>query len=979
MCMHATRVLFIACLVTLLLVTGSAAPCRAGETAAELRAAARELERQGKFVEAAGMHEQAAAEGRRQSGTSRSVSGIRTAAVDHQAIATDLSFAGLNYLNAGEFVRAVDAYQRTLAVLREGRIEMDIPLCLNSIAWPLFRLGRNEEGLKYLADAIEAAKNAGMDREAADFLNGRGRQLTSFGRYAEAVPAHQEAQRLYRKLGDENAVANMYNNIGQAYQGRGEYDKAVDVYQQSYGLHRSIGKEAEAAVNMNNIGLVHELRGQYDKALQAYEKALAVYRDYKLESEIPTTLNNIGNIYFAWARFDKALAYYEEALALSRKQGNAAGTATRLGSICNLYLETGRYGDALKHCEEALSLVRAAGRNDDAADALNRIGLIHIKQGDQNKALTRFDEALAITKTTGNLQIRSASLSNRGQIHFFRKEYDRAQARFEEALAISRKLRNDEGAANMLYNIGRVQYENGDYAGADRSFQEAVQLKEQQRRTAPGALRRDYTARQIATYQYLASADIRQQQYSDAVKSIEHGRAKYLAEQIAGGEDGVVVRDGDAVRRELPEDAAVILYANTNQRHKVIMAITRGGLLGREVANLDLYDAKWSRFSDEASAGLSGARGVRLVEREQKAGPVVDLKPSCSCDAVINYYRTLLIASGQAARGAAIRPRREQADDEIRTLARLLYRIFVKPVEGAIAGKKKLMIVTDGALGFLPFETLIDDSGKFLIETHEITYIQSLAVLDLLRTRVYEEKRKPLIAFGGALYDAREPKTAKGAGSGAPPPADGSVRGRYAEIGLGAWADLPYTLTEVQSLAAIVPGSDVYRGEQVSESTVKDLNRRGDLARYKVIHFATHGMVVPAYPELSALVLSQRPTQGEDGYLRMEEIAKLRLRADFVNLSACDTGLGRLYEGEGVVSLAHAFLIAGANGLSVSLWQVADESTAKFMAGVYELAFTRGWSYARAMAEMKRRFIHGEHGAAYGAPFYWAPFVYYGR
>jgi CHAT domain-containing protein len=124
-------------------------------------------------------------------------------------------------------------------------------------------------------------------------------------------------------------------------------------------------------------------------------------------------------------------------------------------------------------------------------------------------------------------------------------------------------------------------------------------------------------------------------------------------------------------------------------------------------------------------------------------------------------------------------------------------------------------------------------------------------------------------------------------------------------------------------------------------------------------------------------VLSQyrERTEGEDGYLRMGEIEGLDIEAEFVNLSACETGLGQIYGGEGVVGLTHSFLVGGANGLSVSLWQVADESTMEFMVNMYRLVREKGMRYDRAITEIKRDFI----GGRYSDPFYWAPFVYYGN
>lgn len=159
----------------------------------------------------------------------------------------------------------------------------------------------------------------------------------------------------------------------------------------------------------------------------------------------------------------------------------------------------------------------------------------------------------------------------------------------------------------------------------------------------------------------------------------------------------------------------------------------------------------------------------------------------------------------------------------------------------------------------------------------------------------------------------------------------------------------------------------------------KELSGSGKLKNYKVIHFATHGMVVPEVPELSAIVLSLNIDDANDGYLRMQEIVDLELKADFVNLSACETGLGKIYGGEGVVGLTQSFLLAGANGLSVSLWQVADVTTKEFMIAVYKKVQNDNMSYCDAMHKTKLEFINGTFGEKYKDPYFLAPFVYYGR
>jgi CHAT domain-containing protein len=155
------------------------------------------------------------------------------------------------------------------------------------------------------------------------------------------------------------------------------------------------------------------------------------------------------------------------------------------------------------------------------------------------------------------------------------------------------------------------------------------------------------------------------------------------------------------------------------------------------------------------------------------------------------------------------------------------------------------------------------------------------------------------------------------------------------------------------------------------------------LRQYRRVHFATHGAAVPEAPGLSALVLSQAGASdslaARDGFLTMDEIARLRMRADVAVLSACQTGLGKVVAGEGVVSLSHAFLRAGADATLVSHWKVLDRSTQQFMAAVYRRSRKTDTSFLEAVTEAKRAFIAGHHGPKSTDPLRWAPFVYYGR
>ena len=306
----------------------------------------------------------------------------------------------------------------------------------------------------------------------------------------------------------------------------------------------------------------------------------------------------------------------------------------------------------------------------------------------------------------------------------------------------------------------------------------------------------------------------------------------------------------------------------------------------------------------------------------------------------------------------------------------------------------------------MPFEALTDENGQYLVEKHSISYIQSLDIRKLIRKRKYDKDCKPLLAFGGAVYEDSVFKAepienkvqlailTKNIYSNLeniqidllmktfyPDLKDiRSVGNAYNVLGITSWPDLPETLNEVNHIKKIIHKSNIFTGKNVTEKDIKELSDDWKFFDYKALHFATHGLVVPEVPELSALVLSQFKDMGkEDGYLRTEEIPKMEIRADLVTLSAFDTGLGGIYENDGFVRLIHSFVLSGAKAVSVSLWRVADESTSQFMATMYGLVQDKGIRYIDATTEVKRQFINGDFGEEYRAPHYWAPFVYYGN
>jgi CHAT domain-containing protein len=302
---------------------------------------------------------------------------------------------------------------------------------------------------------------------------------------------------------------------------------------------------------------------------------------------------------------------------------------------------------------------------------------------------------------------------------------------------------------------------------------------------------------------------------------------------------------------------------------------------------------------------------------------------------------------------------------------RSLYRELLGPVAGRMASVKRLIIVPDGGLHYLPFEALIQDSraqgdgqgdkSRFLAQDYRVSYAPSASsLLSLLERRQEAEPQKALLAFADPVYEL-------GQKSRTPVSSDELLREFYLAQGFELYS-LPHTGEEVKRISRVLKAGskDIYTREKAKEEKLKEIS----LGDFKIIHFATHGLLDERTAMKSALVLSLDEDPREDGFFQAREIWHSQIHADLVVLSACQTGKGRLEKGEGVSGLARAFLHAGAHSVLAALWNINDKSTAEFMGYFYE-SIGRGKSPDEALHLAKVRMI----GSNYSHPFFWAAFV----
>ncbi len=328
------------------------------------------------------------------------------------------------------------------------------------------------------------------------------------------------------------------------------------------------------------------------------------------------------------------------------------------------------------------------------------------------------------------------------------------------------------------------------------------------------------------------------------------------------------------------------------------------------------------------------------------------------------------------------------------TASNALYKAVVEPAAASLADKR-LLVVADGALNYIPFEVLLKsaDTGDFaslgyLVKTNEVVYAPSASVVGAIKQQRTKNTSKLMLVVADPVFNSNDARARKAT----PSTSDSEVRGIGIQSALSdvtgestapatkmeglPLARLAGTRVEADQIAKLAKSSGAQADVWLDLDANEDSLATKDISKYRIIHVATHGLLNAERPQFTGVVLSLVGNKNADGFLRTDEVFNLRLGGPLVMLSACETGLGKEKRGEGVMGLTRAFMYAGAPTVGVSLWSVADRSTAELMTDFYKrLLSANGPASTSALREAQLSMIAGKK---YSAPFFWAPFVLVG-
>ena len=925
--------------------------------------------------------------------------------------------------------KSIEKYHEALDLYRRAGARREEAVTLNHIGAVYQLLGETQKALEKYNESLPLRRAVGDRRGEAVTLNNIGGVYNSLGEMQKALEKLNEALPISQAVGHRIGEARILINIGDIYQSLGETQKALEKYNEALPILRVMGDRRGEAVTFNNIGGVYDILGETQKALEKFNESLTIWRAVGDRREEANTLDNIGAVYNSLGETQKALEKFNEALLLSRAVGNRLGEVATLNNIGMAYRLLGETQKALEKFNEALLLSRTIGDRKVEATSLHNIGRVYQSMGEARKALEKFNESLTISRTIGDRIKEAGTLHSIGVVYQSLGETRKALEKFNEALPIFQFVGGRNGEAVTLLRIAQVEQQRGNLTRACQTIEQAVGIIESLRANIVGQeLRASYFASRQEFYQSYIDVLMRMQMQNPAaafdalaLEVSERARARSLLELLTesradlrrGVDDSLLERTRSL--QQLLNGKAAAQFALLNRKHTPAQAEA----FAKEIASLttEYEELKAQiRASSPQYAALTQPQPLSLAEIQQEAldpdtllleyalGDNASYLFVASQTALTSHQlpnRAEIEAAARRVRDLLTAPQPQRGDTAAKYQARVrkagadywrqataLSRMLLGPVALQLS-RKRLLIVADGALQYVPFGALpVPDPhapgrGRAgaaltpLIVEHEIVHLPSASALTVLRRALAgrQPAEKAVAVLADPVFSIDDPRVKSGGKTQAGGETAPDLARAIADV-RGDLRRLLMTRGEAEAILSVAPPSAGLKALdfQADRATATS----DELSRYRIVHFATHGLLNSQHPELSGLALSLVDERGrpQDGFLRLHEIFNLRLPAELVVLSACQTGLGKEVKGEGLVGLTRGFMYAGAARVVASLWRVDDTATAELMKLFYRRMLRDGMRPAAALREAQVEMWKRAPGRS---PFYWAGFVLQGE
>jgi CHAT domain-containing protein len=855
--------------------------------------------------------------------------------------------------------KAIEKFETARTAMHSLKIPLGEGLMLSLIGHAYSMLDQNQKAKEKFLESLPLLHESPQAEGAA--LIRLGMIDSSLGEMEQALDRFKQAAKLFHDAGDTNSEALTLSLVGTVHIFLGRPEETLGYYTKADELYRVKGSQEKAPVIMDLLTPLLSDPGNPDKARETLERSLSLTRGKNVPRVEGLALLTLGFYYHYKSNLLKARELYAQALPIFHKESDRFSESAVLLGLCTIELAAHDYEKGLGYCKQAQSLQHTNGDRQAEALTLKQIALA--ERGRGNLALSQAAIESAIT----NLEsVRTKVVSPAYRLSFSAGSQDYYEFYIDLLMRLHKQHAGHGYDARALQASERARA---------RSLLETLNEANADIRQGidPALLQRERETQRRLNATAQAQIELQSRAHSE-----EQTRA--AAEEIEK-----LIKELQQVETEIRKMSP--RYAALMQPEPLMLKEIQ-----TEVLDPDTLLLEYS-LRDEQSY-LWAVTSTSINSYELGSGEEIE-------NAARDFYNLL------NARNAPIKDeaneqrdsRIARADAAIPAAAAALSHRVIAPVADQL-GKKRLAIVADGALHFIPFGALpvvgpaasgngrqrIAGMPKLLIADHEIVNLPSASTLAVIRREVAGRQKAArsvaVLADPVFMQDDERVKTSDKSLTTAENATTASRQLIKATedtgVGNGRFyiPRLPGTRREAEQIVAMV--SAVNRRLALDFAADRETAMSSELSQYRYVHLSTHGLLNSVHPELSGLVFSLVNERGEpkDGFLLAHEIFNLKIPAEAVVLSACETGIGKDIRGEGLVSLTRGFMYAGAPRVVVSLWAVSDPATTELMVRFYEGILKQGLRPAAALRAAQLSLMNEKR---WGSPYYWAPFTLQGE
>lgn len=782
---------------------------------------------------------------------------------------------GIQQYRTSQIESALRSWEQALVLYRQIKDRDSEGRVLNNLGLIYKSVSNYPKAIEYYQQSLVISRELRDRLSEARTLGNLGVIYAYLGNYPQAIEFQQKRLTVARELKDRLSEGQALGNLGLVYDSLGNYARAIEFQQQSLTIARELKDRLGEAQSLGNLGNSYKSLGNYPKAIESHQQSLAIARELKNRFGEGQTLGNLGNTYQSLGNYLKAIEFHQQSLAIARELKDRLGEERSLGNLGNAYQFLGNYAKAIEYQQQSLAIARELKDRLGIAQSLGSLGNAYQSLGNYPKAIEYLQQTLTLTRQLKDRASEGNTLGSLGVTYQSLGNFAQAIESHQQRLAIALEIKDRVGEGNALHNLGLSYQSLKDYAKAETALFSALNVRESLRPSLSDENKISLAETQINTYQLLQEVLVAQGKAEAALEVSERGRSRAFVELLSQR----------LQKSESPANS--IAPPNLQQIRQIAKSHN---------ATLVQYSTIWNQKLYAWVIKPTGEIAFRQVDIQAK------LPDETSLAAFVRLVRSDDLGTRGLGRVAKASP---QSPDGLKDLHRLL----IQPIADLLPTNPadRVIFIPQGSLFLVPFAALKDSSGKYLVEQHTLLTAPSIQVLDLTRQKkAARQQVSDRLIVGNPTM-----------------PSVSLEPGEPAE----QLSELPGAEAEARAIAQLL-NVPMLTGDRATKATVTQ-----KMATAKLIHLATHGLLDDRRGLGSAIALA--PSGSDNGLLTAEEILNLKLNADLVVLSACDTGRGKI-TGDGVIGLSRSLISAGVPSVVVSLWAVPDAPTSALMTQFYQ-------------------------------------------